>query len=41
MLDTHTGESLKMTLKHEEQQVREFYSTLPRPVRVRIGLRRH
>jgi transposase len=36
MLDTETGEVVKMTLKHEENIVREFYSTLPRPVRVGI-----
>jgi hypothetical protein len=30
MLDTTTGELLKMTLKHEGQQVRQFYSTLLR-----------
>jgi hypothetical protein len=32
MLDTTTGEVVKMTLKHEGHNVREFYSTLPRPV---------
>jgi transposase len=36
MLDTTTGEVVKTTLKHEENIVREFYSTLPRPVRVGI-----
>jgi transposase len=36
MLDTTTGEVEKMTLKHEGNNVREFYSTLPRPVRVGI-----
>ncbi len=36
MLDTATGEVEKATLKHEGQSVREFYSTLPRPVRVGI-----
>jgi transposase len=36
MLDTTTGEVVKMTLKHEGNNVREFYSTLPRPVRVGI-----
>jgi hypothetical protein len=30
MLDSTTGELVKMTLKHEGDQVREFYSTLPR-----------
>jgi transposase len=36
MLDTTTGEVEKTTLKHEGNKVREFYSTLPRPVRVGI-----
>ena len=36
MLDTATGEIEKTTLKHEENIVREFYSQLPRPVRVGI-----
>ena len=36
MLDTMTGEVVKMTLTHEGNNVREFYSTLPRPVRVGI-----
>ena len=36
MLDTATGEVVKMTLKHEGNSVREFYSKLPRPVRVGI-----
>ena len=36
MLDTATGEVLKKTLTHEGNNVREFYSTLPRPVRVGI-----
>src|SRR6202161_3967636 len=36
MLDTATGEIEKTTLKHEENIVREFYSELPRPVRVGI-----
>ena len=36
MLDTATGELEKTTLKHEENIVREFYSQLPRPVRVGI-----
>ena len=36
MLDTTTGEVVKMTLAHEGNNVREFYSTLPRPVRVGI-----
>jgi transposase len=36
MLDTTTGEVMKITLKHEGTNVREFYSTLPHPVRVGI-----
>src|ERR1700732_1562089 len=36
MLDTTTGEVVKMTLTHEGNNVREFYSMLPRPVRVGI-----
>jgi hypothetical protein len=32
MLDTETGELVKMTLLHEGNTVREFYSALPRPV---------
>jgi transposase len=36
MLDTATGEVVNMTLKHEGNNVREFYSKLPRPVRVGI-----
>jgi len=36
MLDTTTGEVVSMTLKHEGNNVREFYSSLPRPVRVGI-----
>src|ERR1700738_1183771 len=36
MLDTRTGEVVSMTLKHEGNNVREFYSSLPRPVRVGI-----
>ena len=35
MLDTKAGEVVKMTLTHEGDNVREFYSTLPHPV---IGL---
>jgi hypothetical protein len=34
MLDTATGEVVQKTSKHEDDNVREFYSTLPRPVRV-------
>jgi transposase len=34
MLDTETGELVKMTLLHEGNTVREFYSALPRPVLV-------
>src|ERR1700683_1131987 len=36
MLDTETGELVKMTLQHEGNNVREFYSALPRPVCVGI-----
>jgi hypothetical protein len=36
MLDTATGEVMKTTLKHEGDSVREFYSSLVRPVRVGI-----
>src|SRR6202007_2664456 len=36
MLDTTSGEIVEMTLKHEGNNVREFYSSLPRPVRVGI-----
>src|ERR1700722_410814 len=36
MLDTATGEIEKTTLKHEGNNVREFYSSLPRPVLVGI-----
>jgi len=36
MLETATGEVVKTTLKHEGNSVREFYSSLPRPVRVGI-----
>lgn len=36
MLDTNTGEVVKATLKHEGNNVREFYCNLPRPVRVGI-----
>jgi transposase len=32
MLDTETGEVVNLTLKHEGNEVREFYSQLPRPV---------
>jgi transposase len=32
----HNGEVVSMTLKHEGNNVREFYSKLPRPVRVGI-----
>jgi len=34
MLDTLTGEAVNRTLLHEGNQVREFYSELPRPVLV-------
>src|SRR5215469_13356885 len=36
MLDTVTGEVVKRTLLHEGNEVREFYSELPRPVLVGI-----
>jgi transposase len=36
MLETETGELMEMTLTHEGNNVREFYSRLPRPVRVGI-----
>jgi transposase len=36
MLDTTTGEVEKQTLRHEGSETREFYSALPRPVRVGI-----
>jgi hypothetical protein len=36
MLDTTTGEIVNMILKHEGDNVREFYSKLPRPVLVGI-----
>jgi hypothetical protein len=36
MLESTTGEVVKMTMAHEGNNVREFYSTLPRPVRVGI-----
>ncbi len=36
MLETTTGEVVTMTLTHEGNNVREFYSKLPRPVRVGI-----
>jgi Transposase len=36
MLDTETGEMVRRTLLHEGNNVREFYSTLPRPVCVGI-----
>ena len=36
MLDTTTGEVEEVTLKHEGDNVREFYSSLPGPVRVGI-----
>ena len=36
MLDTATGEVVRMTLTHEGNHVREFYSALPCPVCVGI-----
>src|SRR6516162_6874978 len=36
MLDTETGELVNLMLWHEGNEVREFYSQLPRPVLVGI-----
>jgi len=36
MLETETGEVVNLTLMHEGNEVREFYSQLPRPVLVGI-----
>jgi transposase len=36
MLDTETGEVVKMTLTHSGSNVQEFYAALPGPVRVGI-----
>lgn len=36
MLDTETGEIVNLTLEHEDNCVREFYSKLPWPVLVGI-----
>jgi transposase len=36
MLETTTGETWNVTLMHEGNEVREFYSQLPRPVLVGI-----
>jgi len=36
MFDTETKELVKKTLKHDGEEVREFYSGLPRPVQVGI-----
>jgi len=36
MLDTVSGEVVNQTLLHEGNEVREFYSQLPRPVLVGI-----
>jgi hypothetical protein len=36
ILDPTTGEVVRMTLTHEGDNVREFYSSLPQPVRVGI-----
>src|ERR1700724_1356741 len=36
MLDTETGEIVNLTLTHEGDHVREFYSKFPRPARVGI-----
>jgi hypothetical protein len=36
MLETTTGEVVNLTLMHEGNEVRDFYSQLPRPVLVGI-----
>jgi transposase len=36
MLDTETGQLERLTLRHEGSEVQEFYSSLPKPVRVGI-----
>jgi hypothetical protein len=36
MLDTETGDVVNLTVMHEGNNVREFYSRLPRPVLVGI-----
>ena len=36
MLETTTGEVVNLTLMHEGNEVREFYTQLPRPVLVGI-----
>jgi hypothetical protein len=36
MLESTTGEVVEVTLRHEGDNVREFYSSLPGPVRVGI-----
>jgi hypothetical protein len=36
MLDTETGKVVNLTLMHEGNQVREFYSQLPGPVLVGV-----
>src|SRR5215471_13259183 len=38
MLDTETGEVVNLMLMHEGNNVREFYSKLPRPVLQAIAL---
>src|SRR5690349_25139852 len=38
MLDTVTGEVVNRTLMHEGNEVREFYSELPRPMQVGIWI---
>jgi hypothetical protein len=40
MLETNTGEVVNLTLMHGGNEVREFYSQLPRPVLVGIEARR-
>jgi len=37
MLETTTGEVVNLTLMHEGNEVREFYSELPRPVLVGVA----
>ena len=36
ILNSDTGELIEKTLKHEASVVREFYSSLPKPVRLGI-----
>ena len=41
MLETTTGETVNLTLMHEGNQVREFYSSLPQPMLAGIEARRN